>query len=70
MGRRRTPHLHWKVGAGGRILTTQSYFPGEPANEEDFLIQAMGDPVRALIMRAGAVGAEGTPGFDWTIVLA
>lgn len=69
MGQRRTPHLHWHVGQGGDRLTTQSYFPGEPANESDFLIRAMGDPVRRLIMAAGAAGAEGAAGFDWDILL-
>ncbi len=66
----RTPHFHWKFAANGRELTTQSYFPGEPANETDFLIRAMGEPSRQLIARAGAAGAEGIPGFDWDIVLA
>lgn len=66
----RTPHLHWKFSANGRDLTTQSYFPGEPANEADFLIQAMGDPARQLIAREGAAGAEGALGFDWDILLA
>jgi protocatechuate 3,4-dioxygenase beta subunit len=65
----RTPHLHWRVEAGGRRLTTQSYFPDEPANETDFLIRAMREDVRLLIARAGAAGAEGAPGFDWDIVL-
>jgi len=32
----RTPHLHIKVQPkGGRVLTTQLYFPGEPANRRD-----------------------------------
>lgn len=66
----RTPHLHWKFAAGARRLTTQSYFPGEPANDSDFLMRAMGEPARLLIARAGAVGAEGAAGYDWDIVLA
>jgi protocatechuate 3,4-dioxygenase beta subunit len=34
----RTPHYHVKVQPkGGRVLTTQLYFPGEPANRRDFL---------------------------------
>ena len=34
----RTRHIHVKVQApGGRILTTQLYFPGDPANQRDFL---------------------------------
>jgi protocatechuate 3,4-dioxygenase beta subunit len=32
----RTRHIHVKVQApGGRVLTTQQYFPGEPANARD-----------------------------------
>jgi protocatechuate 3,4-dioxygenase beta subunit len=32
----RTRHFHLKFQApGGRVLTTQFYFPGEPANERD-----------------------------------
>ena len=65
----RTPHLHWKIVAGARRLTTQSYFPGEPLNEADFLIRAMGDPARQLIARAGAAEEAGALGFDWDIVL-
>lgn len=35
----RTRHIHVKVSAkeGGRILTTQTYFPGEPGNARDGL---------------------------------
>jgi protocatechuate 3,4-dioxygenase, beta subunit len=67
----RTPHLHWRVEGGGQRLTTQSYFPNEPANDVDFLIRAMRrDDVPLLIARPGAAGAEGVPGFDWDILLA
>ncbi|HEU4353423.1 MAG TPA: intradiol ring-cleavage dioxygenase [Burkholderiales bacterium] len=34
----RTRHLHVKVQApGGRVLTTQLYFPGDPGNQRDSL---------------------------------
>ncbi|MGA7329042.1 MAG: twin-arginine translocation signal domain-containing protein [Rhodomicrobium sp.] len=34
----RTRHIHVRAQpAGGAILTTQLYFPGEPANQADFL---------------------------------
>lgn len=34
----RTRHIHVKAQAPGRrVLTTQIYFPGDPANERDFL---------------------------------
>jgi protocatechuate 3,4-dioxygenase beta subunit len=65
----RTPHLHWRFDASDRRLITQSYFPNEPANEVDFLIRAMGDPARQLIMATGEAGPEAATGFDWTIVL-
>jgi protocatechuate 3,4-dioxygenase beta subunit len=67
---RRTPHLHWKFAGRGPELTTQSYFPGEPQNEGDALMRAMGEPARLLIVREGGAGPEGVPGFDWDIVLA
>ncbi len=36
----RTRHIHVKVQPpGGRILTTQLYFPGEPRNKGDFLFR-------------------------------
>jgi len=69
VGARRTPHLHWAFGEGAGRLVTQSYFPGEAANESDFVIRDMRVPVAPLIMAAGPAGAEGAPGFDWNIVL-
>jgi protocatechuate 3,4-dioxygenase beta subunit len=66
----RTPHMHWKIAVGGHELTTQSYFPGEPANEADFLIRAMpADQVPRLIAAAGPAGAEGALGFDWDAIV-
>jgi protocatechuate 3,4-dioxygenase beta subunit len=36
----RTRHIHVKVlPPGGRLLTTQLYFPGEPKNSSDFLFR-------------------------------
>jgi protocatechuate 3,4-dioxygenase beta subunit len=36
----RTRHIHIKAqAAGGPILTTQLYFPGEPENQRDFLFR-------------------------------
>jgi protocatechuate 3,4-dioxygenase beta subunit len=49
----RTRHYHVKVAAPqGPLLTTQLYFPNEPANERDGLFQ------RALLMRV-APAADG-----------
>ena len=65
----RTPHMHWKIGAGSRELTTQSYFPGVAANETDFVIQASSADVRQLIAQVGSAGAEGALGFDWDVIV-
>ena len=36
----RTPHIHVMVQApGGKVLTTQLYFPGEPGNSSDGFYQ-------------------------------
>jgi protocatechuate 3,4-dioxygenase beta subunit len=58
----RTRHYHVKVQApGSRLLTTQLYFPDEPANRRDGLFQ------QALLMRV-ANTAEGTAGrFDFVL---
>jgi protocatechuate 3,4-dioxygenase beta subunit len=54
----RTRHIHVRVQpAGGRILTTQLYFPGEPVNERDFLYRP------ELLMRL----AGGESGFDFVL---
>ena len=55
----RTRHIHVKVQApGGRILTTQIYFPGDPGNRRDGLYQA------ELEMKSAKPG-EGT--FDFVV---
>lgn len=65
----RTPHLHWKIGAGARTLTTQMYFPGEAQNETDTLMREMGDPVRMLIAERASAREQGAQAYSWTIVL-
>jgi protocatechuate 3,4-dioxygenase, beta subunit len=65
----RTPHLHWKVEAGARKLSTQSYFPDEPLNDSDALMRRMGEPSRALIARKAQANEAGALGFEWEIVL-
>ena len=55
----RTRHIHVKVQApGGRVLTTQLYFAGDPGNRRDGLYQ------RELEMRAAKPG-EGV--FDFVV---
>jgi len=58
----RTRHYHVKVQApGSRLLTTQLYFPNEPANLRDGLFQ------RELLMRV-ADAADGLEGrFDFVL---
>jgi protocatechuate 3,4-dioxygenase beta subunit len=49
----RTRHYHVKVQApGSRLLTTQLYFPNEPANLHDGLFQ------RELLMRVADAGDD------------
>jgi len=46
----RTRHFHVKVQApGGRVLTTQLYFPGEPANRRDRIF----DPALVVALDGG-----------------
>jgi protocatechuate 3,4-dioxygenase beta subunit len=58
----RTRHYHVKVQApGSRLLTTQLYFPNEPANLRDGLFQ------RELLMRVADTG-DGLAGqFDFVL---
>lgn len=57
----RTPHIHVKALAGGRVLTTQFYIDGDPRNAADFLWQRMSAAeARAVAMRFADRGA-GTP---------
>jgi protocatechuate 3,4-dioxygenase beta subunit len=59
----RTRHIHVKVQApGGPILTTQLYFPGEPANARDGIYQ----PELELALQDQADGKAG----QFTFVLA
>jgi protocatechuate 3,4-dioxygenase beta subunit len=58
----RTRHYHVKVQApGSRLLTTQLYFPNEPANTRDGLFQ------RELLMRVAEAGDGLTGQFDFVL---
>jgi protocatechuate 3,4-dioxygenase beta subunit len=53
----RTKHFHVKVRPpGGRLLTTQLYFPGEARNEEDSIFS----PALLMDVRDGASGKDAT----------
>jgi protocatechuate 3,4-dioxygenase beta subunit len=60
----RTRHYHVKVLATGRqLLTTQLYFPDEPANPRDGLFR------RDLVMKMAASGEATTARFDFILDL-
>ena len=58
----RTAHYHLKVqAAGGRVLTTQLYFPNEPANRRDGLFR------RELLMKIAQAGDGQAARFDFVL---
>jgi protocatechuate 3,4-dioxygenase beta subunit len=58
----RTRHYHVKVQApGSSLLTTQLYFPNEPANRRDSLFR------RELLMRVADVGDGHAGRFDFVL---
>jgi protocatechuate 3,4-dioxygenase beta subunit len=58
----RTRHIHVKVQPrGGRILTTQLYFPGEPLNRRDGLFR------KELLMRTAKNAGELAGRFDFIL---
>ena len=58
----RTRHFHVKVQpAGGRLLTTQLYFPDEPMNRRDGLFRS------ELVMRMGRAGEDLEGRFDFVV---
>ncbi|MEI7030548.1 carbohydrate-binding protein [Streptomyces pratensis] len=61
----RTRHIHVKAQApGGRVLTTQLYFPGEPRNNTDALF----DPRLLMNVRSAGNGRQGS--FDFVLDVA
>lgn len=60
----RTAHYHVKVqGQGSRLLTTQLYFPDEPANRRDGLFR------QELLMKLAAAGDGQAARFDFVLDL-
>jgi protocatechuate 3,4-dioxygenase beta subunit len=58
----RTAHIHVKAQApGGRILTTQLYFPDEPGNRRDSLFRP------ELLMRLGHAGEDLAGRFNFVL---
>ncbi len=58
----RTRHIHVKVRPqGGRVLTTQLYFPDEPANRSDFIYRP------ELTMQITPKGGQRDARFDFVV---
>lgn len=58
----RTRHFHVKVQPpGGRVLTTQLYLPGEPANDRDRIYDA------ALLMELSEIAGSSLGRFDFVL---
>ena len=69
----RPPHIHYSIFAAGVMqrLITQLYFPDEPLNDIDPILNGIEDlEARAsLIARPGPAAADGTQSFTFDIVL-
>lgn len=60
----RTRHIHVKVQApGGRVLTTQLYFPDEPGNRTDGIYR------RELTLQVVRKGAQRDARFDFVVAV-
>jgi protocatechuate 3,4-dioxygenase beta subunit len=60
----RTRHIHVKVQApGGRVLTTQLYFPDEPHNRSDGIFR------RELTMQVARMGGRRDARFDFVVTV-
>lgn len=55
----RTPHIHVKVFAGGRELTTQFYLADHPLNDSDGLYRRLSAAEREVVAMALADGPDG-----------
>ncbi|MBN8481835.1 MAG: protocatechuate 3,4-dioxygenase subunit beta [Xanthomonadales bacterium] len=75
-GRVRTPHIHFEVIGEDARLITQMYFPGEPLNASDRLLQELaeqrGDPDRLIATRIASDGGSSAAdtALAWTVRLA
>jgi len=69
----RPPHIHYSIFAAGLMqrLITQMYFPGEPLNDVDPILNGIEDlDARAsLIAREGPAAADGSRSYAFDIVL-
>ncbi len=66
----RPPHIHFKVSKKGYVeLTTQMYFPGEPLNETDALLQRKSRSDQALMIAQPGKKEEGVDVYLHNIIL-
>lgn len=68
----RPPHIHYYVTGRHEALVTQMYFPGDPLNAKDRILQSAGADQHALIAKVEPAGAGHEPdalNVMWTIVL-
>ncbi len=69
-GRRgiRTPHIHFDLSGRVDRLVAQMYFPGEPLNEADALLNTNIRPAMVIATAAG-ITASGIPRYRWDMIL-
>jgi protocatechuate 3,4-dioxygenase beta subunit len=68
----RPPHIHFYVTGSHEALVTQMYFPGEPLNEKDRLLQSAAPNQGSLIARVAPAGKGLEPDsqmVNWDIIL-
>jgi protocatechuate 3,4-dioxygenase alpha subunit len=70
-GALQAPHINLRVFARGLLLhaTSRIYFPGEPANRDDPVLNAVPDPARRSTLIAAELPGEEPPGYRFDVVL-
>ncbi len=65
------PHLNIRVFARGMLIHayTRMYFPNEPENDDDPVLQQVGDPDRRLTLIAAEERGEDLPTFRFDVVM-
>ena len=69
----RAPHIHFDIQGRVDRKVTQLYFPNEPLNDQDRLLQTVRGDRNALLGTVEAAGLLGSPGdllVRWDIILA
>ncbi len=68
----RTPHIHVDIATPNRKLTTQMYFPGEPLNDQDYILRStrFGETLIAKTAEATEQVEPGALVLRWDAILA